>query len=169
MDEQMDRQMDRWMTHCTGLHPLLGLLPCYPLRLYNIKEAGQGNRWPHDAFWRLVFLHFSFFFYSFCLFFFFFLFFSLFPFFLFFSLSFPYFFLFLLFFPLLSRVQPIGARAPLDAGPEAQASKASMVIRHSLRRCRVFFVPLFLFLGSHFDCVYFGNTGKQLIRADVSS
>ena len=30
--------------HSAGLRPLSGPLPCYPLRLHNIKEAGQGNR-----------------------------------------------------------------------------------------------------------------------------
>ena len=30
--------------HSTGLCPLLVLLPCYPLKLHNIKEAGQVNR-----------------------------------------------------------------------------------------------------------------------------
>ena len=30
--------------HSTGLCPLSGPLPCYFLRLHNIKEAGQGNR-----------------------------------------------------------------------------------------------------------------------------
>ena len=34
--------------------PLLGPLPCYPLRFQHIKEAGQGYCWPHDAFWSFI-------------------------------------------------------------------------------------------------------------------
>ena len=48
MDKWMDRRMDGWRDgispHSTGLCPLSGPLPCYPLRLQNNKEAGQGNR-----------------------------------------------------------------------------------------------------------------------------
>ena len=40
--------------HSTGLRPLSGPLPCYVLRFHHIKEAGQGYRWPHDAFWRFI-------------------------------------------------------------------------------------------------------------------
>ena len=46
--------MDRISPYSIGLCPLLGPLPCYPLRLCNIKETAQGNHRPHDAFWRLV-------------------------------------------------------------------------------------------------------------------
>ena len=38
------RWKDGISPHSTGLSPLLGLLPHYPLTLHNIKEAGQGNR-----------------------------------------------------------------------------------------------------------------------------
>ena len=46
------RLMDGWtygwtdgiFPHYTGLRPLLGPLPCHPLRFHNIQEAGQGNR-----------------------------------------------------------------------------------------------------------------------------
>ena len=52
--------MDGWTNgispHSTGLCPLSGPLPCCPLRLQHIKEAGQGYRWPHDAFWRFFLL-----------------------------------------------------------------------------------------------------------------
>ena len=48
-------QTNRISPHSTGLCPLSGLLPCYSLRLQNSKEAGQGKRWPYDAFGRLVF------------------------------------------------------------------------------------------------------------------
>ena len=30
-----------------------------PLQLHHIKEAGQGYRWPHDAFWRFIILSFD--------------------------------------------------------------------------------------------------------------
>ena len=54
-DRQMDGQMDRWMDgvspQSTGLCLILGPLPCYPLRLHNIKGAGPWKRQPHDAFW----------------------------------------------------------------------------------------------------------------------
>ena len=54
----MDRQMYGWTLrispHSMGLRPLLGLQSCYPLRLQNIKEAGQGNQLLRDALWQLV-------------------------------------------------------------------------------------------------------------------
>ena len=43
-DGQTYGRMDGIYPHSTGLRPLSGPLPCYPLRLHNIKEAGQGNR-----------------------------------------------------------------------------------------------------------------------------
>ena len=54
MDGWTDGWMDGISPHSTGLCPLFGLLPCYPLRPHDFKEAGQENRWPHDAFWQLV-------------------------------------------------------------------------------------------------------------------
>ena len=43
-----DRRTDGWMDgispHSTRLCPLLESLPCYSLKLQNIKEAGQVNR-----------------------------------------------------------------------------------------------------------------------------
>ena len=44
---QMDGRTGRWMAdtispHSTGLCPLLGPLPYYPLQLHHIKEVGQG-------------------------------------------------------------------------------------------------------------------------------
>ena len=50
------------MYGCTEFLPILqDFVPfwdrCHAtLIFHNIKEAGQGNRWPHDDFWRLVFL-----------------------------------------------------------------------------------------------------------------
>ena len=41
---QMDGRTDRIFPHSTGVCPLSGPLPCYPLRLHYIKEAGQGYR-----------------------------------------------------------------------------------------------------------------------------
>ena len=43
MDKWMDGRTNRISPHFTGLCPLSGPLPCYFLRLHNIKEAGQGN------------------------------------------------------------------------------------------------------------------------------
>ena len=43
-DRWTDGGTDRISPHSTGLCSLLGLLPCYPLRLDNINKAGQGNR-----------------------------------------------------------------------------------------------------------------------------
>ena len=64
---QIDRQMDRWMDKwrngwmdkicllcSTGRRPLSGPLPCLPLTLAPQLMAGQGYRWPLDAFRRLV-------------------------------------------------------------------------------------------------------------------
>ena len=50
----MDGQMQEISPHSTRLCPQLEPLPYCPLRPYNIKEAGQRNRWPHDAFWQLA-------------------------------------------------------------------------------------------------------------------
>ena len=43
-DGLTDGRMDGISPHSTGRCPLSGPLPCYYLRLHNIKEAGQGNR-----------------------------------------------------------------------------------------------------------------------------
>ena len=83
--------------------------------------------------WFSFFSHFFsiFFLYFFCFFLFFSFFFS-FPFFPLFSFSFSFsFFFFLLLFPPTFRGATNRCGAPLGAGPEAQASKASMMIRHS--------------------------------------
>ena len=45
----MDGWRDGFSLHSTELCPLLGPLLCHPFRPHNIKEAGQGNRLPHDA------------------------------------------------------------------------------------------------------------------------
>ena len=58
MKGQMDKWMDGISPHSTGLCPLSEPLPYYPLRLHNNKEAGKGNRWPYDAFWRPVLVRF---------------------------------------------------------------------------------------------------------------
>ena len=44
MDRQTDVRTDGISPHSTGVCPLSGPLPCYLLRLCNLKEAGQGNR-----------------------------------------------------------------------------------------------------------------------------
>ena len=55
---RIDGQIYGWTNgishHSKGLCPLSRPLPGYPRRVHYIKEAGQGNRRPHDAFWRLV-------------------------------------------------------------------------------------------------------------------
>ena len=43
-DGRTDVRTDGISPHSTGLCPLSGPLPCYLLRLYDIKEAGQGYR-----------------------------------------------------------------------------------------------------------------------------
>ena len=53
------RRTDGISPHSTGLRPLPGPLPCYHWSNYkeNNKRnswAGQGNRWPFDALWQLV-------------------------------------------------------------------------------------------------------------------
>ena len=50
----MEGRTDGISPQSTGLCPLSGSLPCYPLRFHDIKEAGRGYRWPHDAFWRFI-------------------------------------------------------------------------------------------------------------------
>ena len=63
IDRQMDRWMDKWrngwmdkicLLCSTGRRPLSGPLPCLPLTLAPQLMAGQGYRWPLDAFGRLV-------------------------------------------------------------------------------------------------------------------
>ena len=54
MDTRMYGRTLRISPHSTGLCPLSGLRSCYPLRLQNIKEAGQGNQLLRDALWQLV-------------------------------------------------------------------------------------------------------------------
>ena len=45
MDGRVDGWTDEWnFSPSTGLRPLSGPLPCYPLKRLNIKEAGQENR-----------------------------------------------------------------------------------------------------------------------------
>ena len=41
---RMDGRMYGISSHSTGLRPLSGPLPYYPLRPLNSKKAGQGNR-----------------------------------------------------------------------------------------------------------------------------
>ena len=51
---QTNIQTDIKSPHSTGLCPLLGLLPCFPHENQGESRAGQGNRWPFDAFGLLL-------------------------------------------------------------------------------------------------------------------
>ena len=57
MDGWMEGQMDRrnFSPFYRSLSPVWAAA-LLPLRLHDIKEAGQGYRWPHDAFWRFIFI-----------------------------------------------------------------------------------------------------------------